>query len=437
MNSKIEIIKSYLANKKILIWGMGREGKSTYRLIRTLYPDTKLFITDSRAIDISEFTNTEYLPFSENIINDFDLVFKSPGIAVTGMNIDYSKLTSQTELFFRAFGKQIIGITGTKGKSTTSSLIYHILKGCNDNTIFVGNIGIPCLDMVYEINDETNIVFELSCHQLEFVTHSPHIAVILNTFEEHLDHYGTYEKYVRAKNNIVAFQNEEDFAILNKESLPILSLPQKYITSSMLDRADIYVDEGKIYVSDELIDISLNDTKLLGEHNLYNIAVAYKICVNILGISLVDFKKHLATFNGLEHRLEYVGKINGVDYYDDSISTACNTAIEAIKTLKNVDTVLIGGMDRGIDYSSLIEYIATTEISNIILMGTTKTRLFELMKDMDKNIFVSKSLRDAVNIAKEHTQKGKICLLSPAAASYDEFKSFEERGNRFKEYCRE
>ncbi len=441
MNSKLNIISEYINNKKILIWGMGREGISTYKLIRRLNPNAELFITDNRCLDISNYTNTVFIPFDEckHKLNEFDLIFKSPGIAVLDVDVKREKLTSQTEVFFKVYGSQIIGITGTKGKSTTSSLLYHIIKNCDNNTVFVGNIGIPCLDMVDSIDDNTKIVFELSCHQLEFVTGSPHIAVILNTFEEHLDHYGTYEKYVSAKNNIIRFQKENDYAIINKESVSILETPKKYITSSLTDYADIYVRDDHIYVYDKKIDISYADTKLKGEHNLYNIAIAYAICNRILGISDTDFKKHLLTFTGLPHRLEYVGNFNGIDYYDDSISTACNTAIQAIKTLKNVDTALIGGMDRGIDYTSLVEFLKDSDVQNIILMGETKNRLFDMMKDsgMTKNIKISQDLQDAVGMAKECTQKGKICLLSPAAASYDCFKNFEERGEKFKEYCRE
>ncbi|MEG0895073.1 MAG: Mur ligase family protein, partial [Oscillospiraceae bacterium] len=176
-----------------LIWGMGREGNSTYNYLRR-YTDEKLYIADDKEIDLKNYTNVEQV--SKIDFSKYEKIYKSPGITTYNMDFDKSKLTSQTEVFFQKYKSQIIGVTGTKGKSTTSSLIYHILKGITDNVVLVGNIGLPCLDFIDEIDDKTIIVFELSCHQLEYVTASPHIAVLLNTYQDHLDHYGTYENYV-------------------------------------------------------------------------------------------------------------------------------------------------------------------------------------------------------------------------------------------------
>ena len=366
--------------------------------------------------------------------NQFDYIFKSPGIAVLDTPIDTNKLTSQTQLFFDLYGSQIIGITGTKGKSTTSSLLYHIIKQHDQNTVFVGNIGIPCLDLIEEINEHTTIVFELSCHQLEFVTASPHISVVLNLFQDHLDHYGTYRNYITAKQNIVKFQKKGDYAIINKDDTSEF-IGTNYITASMTEQADIYICQSDIVIKGKHIPIMDGDTHLLGQHNRYNIGIAYYIACVIKNVPHDVFMSGLKTFNGLPHRLEYVGTINHVKYYDDSISTVCNTTIQAMITLKEVDTLLLGGMDRMIDYDPLIQYLSTSTVAHIILMGETTERLSGLLSDITSltpKIYKSKDLKEAVAISKKVARK--ICLLSPAASSYDSFKNFEDRGNQFKEY---
>jgi len=436
-----EYIHNYVASKKILIYGMGKEGKSTLEFFQKYFPNITVFVFDEKDnFNIQETNNIKLLKNLEEI-NKFDLIFKSPGIVIDDkLNIDKKNLTSQTELFFRCFKKQIIGITGTKGKSTTSSLLYYILKQYNKNTIFVGNIGIPCFDMIEEIDEDTTIVFELSCHQLEYVEVSPHIAVIINLYPEHLDHYKTVEKYFEAKTNILNYQIENDVAIINFDDLQRISCRTDLITASnKSENADIKIVDGTIYIPNNNITIEEGDTLLLGNHNLYNIGIVYFICNKYFNLSNTEFKKALKTFKGLPHRLEFVGNYDGIEYYDDSISTISETTIEAIKTLNNVSTLLLGGMDRGVEYSKLVDYIIESNIENVILMPNTDLRIDELFsnrKNHNKNIILANNLKDAVKISKEITPKGGICLLSPAAASYGFFKNFEERGDKFKEYVK-
>ena len=459
--------KADLQDKKIAIWGFGKEGTSTLHFIQNNNIKCKeLAILDTRDIDIDGIKKLNDV----NELNEYDLIFKSPGIVVDD-NVNKEKLTSQTEEFIKILSKQIIGITGTKGKSTTTTLTYTILKKYFPNTVLVGNIGIPCFNAINEIDENTNIVFELSCHQLEFVKYSPHIAVILNFYQEHLDHYKTFENYIKAKLNINKFQKPDDIFIFGENCKP-------YINSKTKNNICIndYIDGRTITINNDKIEIHKDDTHLIGEHNLFDIAISYYICREIYKISNEDFKSALKQFKGLPHRLEYVTTKDDVLYYDDSVSTIGETTIEALKALKNVNTLILGGMDRKIDYSNLEDFILQQEsLENIILMYDTGKRIFselqnkneikknnelqdknetkknkelqnknELQNDKKnqnnnksnnkKNCYLVEDLEEAVKKAKEVTKKNTICLLSPAAASYGFFKNFEERGDKFKEY---
>ncbi len=430
-DSIINKFKKDLENKKIAIWGLGKEGISTLQFIKNNNISCKeIAVLEQKDANIEGIKKLN----SQKQLNEYDLIFKSPGIVVDKNVIDTNKLTSQTEEFIKILSKQIIGITGTKGKSTTSSLTYTILKQFFPNTILVGNIGIPCFNAINEIDENTNIIFELSCHQLEFIKYSPHIAVILNLFPEHLDHYKSLKNYINAKLNINKFQKNNDILIYGETCKP-------YINSKITNNICIsdYINKRTIKTINNKIEILENETNLVGEHNLFNIAVSYYICNEIYNISNENFKEALKKFTGLEHRLEFVTKKEDVLYYDDSISTIGETTIEGIKALKNVNTLILGGMDRNIDYSNLEKFILLQEnLENIILMPDTGKRIYKELQTMENNkkCYLVKNLEEAVKKAKKVTKKNTICLLSPAAASYGFFKNFEERGNKFKEYIK-
>ncbi len=430
-DSIINKFKKDLENKKIAIWGLGKEGISTLQFIKNNNISCKeIAVLEQKDANIEGIKKLN----SQKQLNEYDLIFKSPGIVVDKNVVDTNKLTSQTEEFIKILSKQIIGITGTKGKSTTSSLTYTILKQFFPNTILVGNIGIPCFNAINEIDENTNIIFELSCHQLEFIKYSPHIAVILNLFPEHLDHYKSLKNYINAKLNINKFQKNNDILIYGETCKP-------YINSKITNNICIsdYINKRTIKTINNKIEILENETNLVGEHNLFNIAVSYYICNEIYNISNENFKEALKKFTGLKHRLEFVTKKEDVLYYDDSISTIGETTIEGIKALKNVNTLILGGMDRNIDYSNLEKFILLQEnLENIILMPDTGKRIYKELQTMENNkkCYLVKNLEEAVKKAKKVTKKNTICLLSPAAASYGFFKNFEERGNKFKEYIK-
>jgi UDP-N-acetylenolpyruvoylglucosamine reductase len=407
------IIIDFIKDKKIAILGFGREGKSSLNFIRNHLPDKQLFIHDKDSIEIQD--NNVSIVSGENYLqnlNDYDIILKTPGISFANLNyfIEPEKISSQTALFLQFYGNQTIGITGTKGKSTTSSLIYHILQQNHKKTVLAGNIGVPFFDIIEQIDKETIVVAELSAHQLEFVHHSSHIAVLLNLYQEHLDHFNSFSSYMQAKLNITKYQNETDILVYNED--------------------------------DEWI------TKLLTQHNFtrnyypYSNRVkhnaAFTTC-KLFGITDKEIETAFASFIPLEHRQEFVGEKHGIRFYNDSIATVPEAAIFALETLKEVNTLLLGGFDRGIDYEILYNYLEKNPVENIVFMGPAGKRMHTEWKakygklSVTKNCIEEDDMQKIINFAIQNTQKGKICLLSPAAASYDQYTNFEERGKMFKQ----
>lgn len=419
-------IIEFLEGKKILIIGYGREGKSAYKFIRENLKDCNLGIADKNEINIEDndvklYTGDNYL----DSINDYDLAIKSPGIIIKDY-IDINqkeKITSLTDMFLRFCPNKIVGVTGTKGKSTTSSLIYHVLKENGFDTYLIGNIGLPCFDVIDKIKENTVLVYELSCHQLEFVKASPNIAVLLNLYEEHLDHYIGINEYISAKQNIYKYQTNEDYLIYGD------------IWNYMNNEDLRTIKSQKINIEDNPIGLDLNEikTSLIGDHNKKNILTAL-IVTNILGVSKGNGLKAVESFKGLEHRLEYVGTFKNIKFYNDSIATAQEAVINAVESLKDVDTIILGGMDRGLNYTKLIKFLSTSSVEKIILLPDTNKVMKETFDKFtnSKHIYEVKNMEEAVKVAYEITKENKTCLLSPAAASYGFYLNFEKRGEHFK-----
>lgn len=393
-------ITEILKDKRILLWGYGLEGKSTEKFIRTCCDVRELTVFQGKRDEIDE--------------DAYDYIIKSPGIVAENLS---DKFTSMTELFLTEFSGQVIGITGTKGKSTTSSLMYTVLSKCTDRpTLLVGNIGLPALDYYGEITDDTIIVFEMSCHQLAHTKISPHIALFLNLYEEHLDYYGTMDKYFRAKSNITLHQKPGDYFFVGNNVPPIETAAEKTVIS--------YDDPMRF------------DMNLKGDHNQFNARFVYTISTRLFGCDPDAVREALHSFTGLKHRMQFAGNIDGVDYYDDSISTIPEAAIAAIRSIPNAGTILLGGMDRNIDYDILIEFIREHGEYNYILMYKSGARIFKDVEDLPCCHY-REDLKGAIALAREITPSGKACILSPAAASYGYFKNFEERGDVFQQLIRE
>ena len=439
-----------LQDKSLAIMGFGKEGKSTYQFIRKYLPNKKLDILDKNDI----IKTNEYLKKDKNIniitgenylnnLDKYDLIIKAPGIALLDIdtkNIE-NKITSQLELILEINKQNIIGITGTKGKSTTSSLIYNVIKEQNNNVFLLGNIGNPILDYIEQFNDKSILVIEMSSHQLEYVKNSPHIGIILNLYQDHLDHTGTLEKYHQDKMHMFKYQTNNDIGIYDGQNNYLINLINNNNYKSTLytfkvdeETANIYTKNNNIYTNNELIYDGNQKRNLIGSHNLKNIMVTLLIC-KILNLDIKKANETINTFNPLEHRLEIVGTYNKITYVNDTIATIPEATINGINGLEKVDTLIFGGMDRNINYNEFTEFLSKSNLSNLIGMPETGYKICNILKEknINKNIFLVETLEEAVELASKYTKKNHICLLSPAASSYNKFKNFEEKGNYYKD----
>lgn len=408
-----DLILNRLCDKRILILGFGREGRSTLRFLKKYLPKTIIAVADKNVMEGVNHSGERYL----EAMYDYDIVIKTPGISLKDFDTKGVEITSQTDLFFSQFHAQTIGISGTKGKSTTSSLIYHLLKSSGRDAILTGNIGIPCFDVMEDIKPDSIVVYELSAHQLEYVHNSPHVGVLLNVFEEHLDHFGTMERYKAAKLNLLRYMSESDTAIIHDALLN--------------DALELFVNNKvfSLFDFEEVVDCTA--LPLIGEHNYLNVKAALLAC-DVYGVDYRELVPYLYTFKPLEHRLEPVGTFDGVAFVNDSISTIPQAAISACEALGRVDFLLLGGFDRGIDYLPLDNYLKAHPVPYLLFTGRAGERMMELMQGTKSQKVFYSCMEEAFVYISDHACAGDVCLLSPAASSYDQYKNFEERGRKFK-----
>lgn len=438
-----------------MILGLGAEGRSSYHTLRKLYPDQVFTLADRR----NDLAQDAELKHPNNIfrcginyledLRSYHLVIKSPGISLQQFQekVDEEKLTSQTALFLEVFRNQTIGITGTKGKSTTASLVHHLLAAAGKDALLIGNIGVPPFDVVDRIKEETVIVFELSSHQLEGVRVSPCIAVLLNIYQEHLDHYANYGAYQLAKYNIARWQKTGDHFIYHFNDHQIRALmskipvASKHLPFAINDQNGVhtYTADGSVFSKTRAVVEKICDLKdfqhLKGNHNLLNLLAALSACLAD-GVESKHFCSSVETFQGLPHRMEFIGEFGGIRFYNDSIATIPEAVIYALETITDVETLLLGGYDRGIDYSSLAQYLEQTGVRNLFFTGNAGKRLMQELKKEFPGRYNYQWFEDfdvMVAGAIAATPPGRSCLLSPAAASYDRFMNFEHRGRRFRE----
>ncbi len=435
-----------LANKKILILGFGKEGIDNYLALRKLFPQKVLGIADRKRIKNYELRIRNLLTKDKKLklhlgesyldkIGDYDLIIKTPGISPKALGA-FGAFTSQTEIFFDNFPGKIIGVTGTKGKGTTSTLIYQILKKAGLKVFFGGNIGKPVFQRLLALRlaplaqgENSIFIYELSSHQLQGLKKSPHIAVFLNLFSDHLDYYCNFQEYQKAKANITTLQTKNDFLIYNSsdkrvKTIALKSKAQK-ISFSLSKKSSLF----KI--------IKPKDINLKGDFNLLNIMAAVETA-KIFQIKPSIIRQAVKEFKGLPHRLEFVGKHKGIEFYNNSMATIPETTILDLKTFNGKPiTLIVGGSDKGSDYTNLTKEILKTSVKNLVVLGQgtgekilgliQKTKVAKLPRE-----FRVKSMREAVKICYEKTPKNGICLLSPASASFNIFKDYQDRGDQFK-----
>jgi UDP-N-acetylmuramoylalanine--D-glutamate ligase len=450
-----------VAEKKVIILGLGREGISTYRYLRSKYPKNKLTVADKNSVDeldqffvqqIMSDRNVELItgPHYLDRVCDFDLIFKTPGMSHTLPEIikaikKGSVVYSNTALFFNEFNGIIIGITGTKGKSTTTRLIFDVISNGGLKTKLMGNIGIPPLSTLEELSQDTIVVMELSSHQLYDLRQSPHISVLQGIFPEHLDYYDSFDEYVNAKANIARFQKESDYLIYNKDntiasSISNESKAKKFSFGLGGEDLNCYLEaDWLIFKGDKSSEklIQSSEIKLIGKFNILNVMPAV-IIGKLFSIPSKKIRQAIINFVPLEHRLELVATSkNNVVFINDSLATTPESTINAIDSYPGREIILItGGYDRQLNFQSLAHKIIDSKVRVLILFPSTGARIKQeidfIFKNNELQYYDVTSMAEAVNIAMDKAKPGDIILLSPASASFNSFIDYRDRGNQFK-----
>jgi len=449
---KFAAYRSRLDGQRIVLLGLGREGFSTYRFIRQYAPTLPLILADSTPHeDLSEMwrslsddhckfiTGEHYL----DALREATVVFKSPGISPFQADLQQNLtptawVTSNTELFFAMSDNPVIGVTGTKGKSTTASLIEQVLKKGTQPPILLGNIGLPPLDELQKADATSIFVAEFSSYQLQDLPYSPHIAVLQDIVPEHLNWHITFEAYVDAKVNILRHQSAQDMLLYNADSEIATRVSQK----SPAKKISFGLSSGQATIRDNwLVYENLNitrvaDVPLLGRFNLYNVLPAIAIGMEY-GIAPQYIAEAIQGFKSLAHRLELVAVVNGVHYYDDSLSTIPQATINAIQAFDTSLVLIAGGYNRGIDYQPLIEAVIEHQdrLRALILFPPTGDIIEHGLGQQVKNVPIlhPETMQAAVTHAAEHAISGDVVLMSPASPSYGRFKNYKDRGDQFKE----
>jgi UDP-N-acetylmuramoylalanine--D-glutamate ligase len=428
-----------LYKRSILILGFGTEGQATYEFLRSKWPTKELNIADQRELqdfphDVARKLQTDpaaTLNFGQRYLDSrAEVIIKTPGIPASKIKRSGSKITSHSEIFLSNYPREkIIGVTGTKGKSTTSSLIYQMLRRGGLPAELVGNIGQPPLARLRKAFPESFFVHEFSSHQLAEVETSPHMAVLLNIVPEHLDYYSSFEEYVSAKENITRFQTAEDFLIFN---------PAHPILNAIAGRTKAALKP--FHTNDDEVR-GLGTIPLVGKFNLENVMAAIT-AASLAGVGQEAIHAALKEFRPLPHRLEPVGTFNGVTFYDDSIATVPDATLAALDALgTDVQTLILGGHERNLDFTDFGKRLPPN-IRTVILFPSTGERIWQAIRENSQNkplpsAFSVTSMEEAVRTAYAETDHGKICLLSPASPSFGMFKDYRERGDTFKTFVRE
>ncbi|MDR1927486.1 MAG: UDP-N-acetylmuramoyl-L-alanine--D-glutamate ligase [Oscillospiraceae bacterium] len=419
----------HLRGKRIVLLGFGREGRSSLAFLRRHFPVAPVLIADRNPIEADD-AHAELL-CGENYLEALDrceLCIKSPGISLRGVALARRmELTCQSDLFLRFAPCVKVGVTGSKGKTTTATLIYDMLATSGTQARLIGNMGLPVLDYIERIEGEI-AVMELSSHQLEFCTASPQIAVWTNLYEEHLDHYnGGFAGYAAAKAHICTFQSPEDVLFFNAQQYPAALTD---ISACKAQRVPIAAAAQA--QSGFLRTMEISNPRLRGEHNRQDVYFA-AAAAQRLGATEEGIRHAVEAFQGNPHRLEPIGDFGGIHWVDDCIATIPRAVLCSIDALGDVDSLILGGLDRGLDYNDFVTALEQRPLRNLICLPDTGHSIAGLLRHTDspKRVFTVESLEEAVALAFRYTEKGKSCLLSPAAASYNRYKDFEEKGLHF------
>ena len=453
----INLTLCYTVNMKIIIAGYGLEGISNLIYFRRKFPDAEFMVADERPADkLPAIPDGVKLVTGKNVfqeqLDDADLVVRTASLPPRNIETR-GKVWSATNEFFDKCPAPIIGVTGTKGKGTTCSLITAILQQAGQTVHLVGNIGVPALDVLPKIKKTDIVVYELSSFQLWDLEKSPHIAVVLMIEPDHLNVHTDFADYLNAKKNIRCHQHLGDVCLYhptNKYSQEVAATPLDRLPDTgdnhgdTLDFAQRYAipDDDQVYVQDGYFCVqnrricSTSHLRLPGAHNLEN-ACAAMSAVTELPINVTDeqYAAGLESFTGLPHRLKFVAEKNGVKYYDDSISTTPGSAIAALKAFTEPKILILGGSDKGADYAELVQEIARQNMRAVIVNGANASEIIEVLHKNKVSCQVVQlemaTMPTVVEAAANQAQPGDVVILSPAAASFDMFKSYNDRGEQF------
>lgn len=438
-------------NKKIFILGMARSGYEAAKLLSDY--NNEIIVTDGKEQKEELVSELESLGVKVIITSDqisllddsFDYVIKNPGIKYDNPVVVKAKelgikVINEVEMAYSFLDKSvnIIGVTGSNGKTTTTTLISEFMKNSFDNVYLGGNIGIPLSNFVRDIKPNSYLVLEISDHQLcDMYDFKTNVSVLTNITPTHLDFHKSYEVYQMTKKKIFNNHTSDDLAVINKDDEVSMKITDDIKSAKVYyghDKTNLaYYDEDGIYYDGKLV-IKLDDIILKGKHNYQNIMGAI-IAVKKYGVTDEVIQKVLKEFKGVEHRLEYVDTIDGVTYYNDSKATNCVSTITALNSFDKPTILLLGGYDRGHSFHDLDN--SMKNVKCVVCFGETKNRIEEFCNDLNIKCYKNDTLKEAMNVVKDICTPGDVVLLSPACASWDQYDKFEDRGDEFKKLVRE
>lgn len=461
MEQKFQEFKNKMKGKKIAVLGLGVSNLPAIEYLNKLgakiYAHDKIEQLNRNHEKIRKLDHIQFYLGNEQLkdLDKMDYILRSPGVKPFLPEIEEAVkkgvvLTSEIEWLLEYAPCKIIGITGSAGKTTITTLVTKILQDAGYKVWTGGNIGIPLFTKLDEMGKDDLIVLELSSFQLMTMKKSPHISVITNIYEDHLDYHQSFEEYITAKTNIFSHQKEGDICILNQDSSFLVQfekmiqekkIPCKkiYFSEKKMKKDGAYLEDGYIYAQEKgkktkIVDVE--KLKIKGQKNYLNVCTA--ICVAKEFVKLEAIKQSLLNFKGVEHRMEYVTTKKGVAYYNDSISTTPGKAKAALSAFPKKIILIAGGSDKNLDYTAFGTQVIDAS-KCLILLGNTAEKIKEAVIHSEKcneeeiQICMVEDLKEAVNVAEGMSKEGDIVVLSPASASFDQFTNYKERGNLFKE----
>lgn len=442
--------------KKILILGFARSGYEVAKYL--IGKDNEVILNDSKAEDSHDLEKINELKelgvkfifgsHPDNLLDSsFDFLIKNPGVPIDHKYVLMAKdlnieVINEVEMAYRLLpdGIKIIGITGTNGKTTTTTLTYEILKKTyGERVVLAGNIGFPLCSFLTTLNNDSILVMEVSCQQLENLsTFKPNIAVMTNLSPAHIDFFKSYDNYKRVKSKLFKNQKNEDIAILNIENKDVMDETKDILaTTKFFSSENIingsYLKDNNIYYYDEVV-MSCDDVKIVGKHNLENVMAAIMVAKE-LGVTNDVICDVISSFSGVEHRLEYVDTINDVMFYNDTEATNIKCTQIALSSFNKPIILILGGLERGQDFTELTPFMKN--VKSIVAIGQCRERVLEYGKSIGVDTYSYEYLTDGFDKCVEVSKSGDIILLSPASASWDQYKECEIRGAEFKKKVEE